>query len=522
MAVTLWGLTFGDDGTGFAVPTYAQIREALAVELRKLRGIANLQTQPGALFGDILDLVVMGCDIALQGAQDAVARTIFTAMRGVALDQFLADILERVQASQSTAVVYAYGSAGSAFAAGTAVRTSTNGPAFNTDGAVVVPAAPAEAYAVEIVNFSAGAYAGMAFFVNVDGTAVPVVANGFDTGETIRASLIAGVNALGQTQTAYAGGTSPQNGRLAMLVVEENGAGPFPLTVSGPITTIFSFAAIASPVTATATGPTLAPAGSLRYLSLPAGMTGTTNIEAATPGRTRETDSQFRARHQVTQRGLGGGSPDAIRAIILSDAAIGGGGAAFCLVEYNSTDVIDTAGNLPHSVRVVVDAAADGQTVANALWKAKAAGDNTNGPELYQVLDAGVPPAPQDIRIDRLVDVFIAVDVAIQVGPDWPTLGAPLDQLRQDIVDYISALQPTSNGSAVRVNLLPISTFPNGTPRGVINFSVQLGSGPAAGGPFTYLDPYPVVEPDADAASVQLTGRQKAQCVVTDVMATIV
>ncbi len=90
------------------------------------------------------------------------------------------------------------------------------------------------------------------------------------------------------------------------------------------------------------------------------------------------------------------------------------------------------------------------------------------------------------------------------------------------MTDYINGLQPTSNGGAVRVNLLPISTFPNGLPRGVINFTVRIGSGPTSGGPFTYQDYYPTVEPDADLASIALTGRQKAVCVITDVTAAIV
>jgi uncharacterized phage protein gp47/JayE len=522
VAVTLWGLTFGDTGTGFAVPTYAQLRAAAETKIRQWRGIANLQTQPGSLYGDIIDLVISGVDAAIQSAQDAVARTIFTAMRDVALDQFLADILLRVQAGSSTAVVYAYGNDGSAFAGGTSLRTSPNGPAFTTDGPVAVPVAPASAYGIEIVDFPVAQYAGMFFFVTVDGTPVSYGATGGDDGESVRAALVAAVNALGLTQVAYPGGTSPQNGRLCIVVVEEQGGGPFPLSVSGPINTIFSYSAIASPATAIVTGPTLAPAGSLRFLSLPAGIVGATNIEAAVPGRTRETDSQFRARHQVTQRGLGGGSPDAIRAIILSDAAIGGGGAAFCLVEYNPTDVVDAAGNKPHSVRVVVDAAADGQTVANALFRAKAAGDDMNGTETYQVMDTANPPAPHDVLIDRLVDVFFGVEILIEVGPDWPTLGSPLDQLRQDVTDYIAGLQPTSNGGAVRVNLLPISTFPNGQARGVINFAVRIGSGPAAGGPFTYEPFWPTPEPNADDASILLTGRQKAQCVITDVQAAIV
>lgn len=526
MAFTLWGLIFGDDGSQFVVPTYAQLREAAATQIRQLRGIANLVTNPGSFFGNLVDLVVTGVDVALQGAQQAVFRTLFTMMQGAQLDAFLADYLTRVQASATTVVAYAYGTAASAFNSGTILRTSVNGPAFLTDGNVVVPAPGAElAYAVEITAFAAGTFTGQPFTVTVAGFAAQYVPNVLDTGFSTRNGLVLAVNATilanSLSQAAYRGGLSPQNGRYALLVIEEDGGGPFTLTVAGPGGAVFKFPAVASPSTATILGPVQCPPEALRYLSLPAGVVGVTNPLDGDDGRERETDSQLRARHQIAQRGMGGGNPDAIRAILLSDPVVGGGGAAFTAVEYNPTDVVDPAtGNAPHSVRAVVDQDADADEVALALWKAKAAGDNMNGPEVVIIADA--VGDPQVVLIDRLTDVWIGVEITVEVGDDWPNTGDPLSQLRTDVAAYIEGLQPTANGGGVRVNLLPISTYPNGTERGVVNFVVRVGDGPAPAGPFTYRDYYPTIEPDANAASVLLTGRQKARCVVGDVSAAIV
>lgn len=518
---TIWGLVIGDDGTGFVVPTYAEIREALAQRIRNLRGIANLHTEPGSEFGDVVDLETTALDTACQGMQQAVDRTIFTSMGGTALDQFLADYLTRVQASASTVVAYPYGTAGAAIGLGTLLRASPLGTAFATDGAVVIPVAPTVAYAFEIENFATGAYAGQAFTVTVAGTPVVYVANGGDNGQTVRNGLVTAINAnlVITTQVAYRGGQSPTTSRWAALVIEEGGGGPFALAAAGPALQIFAWNAIASPATCQVTGPVQAPEESLRYWSAPVGAQGVTNADAATPGLERETDAQFKARHQIAQRGLGGGSPDAIRAIMLSPTSVGGGGATFCTVEYNPTDVTDGAGNLPHSVRVVVNSDAVAADIGLALWKGKAAGDNTNGPELVVVTDA--EGNNQDVYIDRLADQYIGVEIEVEVGVDWPNTGDPLDQLRQDVADYIEGLQPTSNGSAVRPNLLPISTFPNGQSRGVVNFHVRIGPGPQ-GGPFIWLDWYPNVEPDAALASVLLNGRQKARCDVADVAAVII
>ena len=521
MSVTFRGLTFGSTATGFVVPTLAQWRGALADYARELSGYFNLQTQPGSLYGIFIDLISAGVDNAGGNAFDVVGRTIFTAMQGVALDQFIADYMRRVVETTSTATVYVYGAPGSVVPAATAVRTSQVGVPFAFLGAVNLPAAPSVAYGIEVLNFAAGAQSGQLFKVVVDGTDADYVANNLDTGATVTAGLVVSVNALLQTQTAFAGGVNPNNSRPTLIVTDLTGGGVFPLSVSGPVGTITAYVASSGATdTGAVLGPTYAPTQSLRYGEPVAGVQGYTNIVAAVPGRVRETDSQLRARYQVAQRGRGGASPDAITAIILSPVEVGGGGATFCSTEYNPTDDVDGAGNLPHSVRIVIGEADDGAAAALALWHAKCGGDNTNGPELYNVPDGGTPPATQPILIDRLTDLWIAADIQVTIGPDWPNVGNPLTQLRQDVVDYINALQPSTIG--VRVVDLPISLFPNGVPRGVVTFLVRLGQSFVQGGPYIFQDYYPVPEPDAFLASISMSNRQKAKSQILDVTAVIV
>lgn len=522
MSVTFLGLTFGSTATGFVVPTLAEVRGALSQYLRDLSGVANLQTQPGSLYGIIVDLVSQGVDIAFQNGQMVVSRTIFTSMQGVALDQFIADYMRRVVETPSTATVYAYGAPGSVVPAATAVKTSAVGVSFAFLGAVALPVAPSEAYAVEVQAFAAGAQSGQVFTLTVDGTPAIYVANNVDTGATVTAGLIAAVNALAQTQTAHAGGVNPNNARPTLVIADLTGGGVFPLVVAGPVGVITGYVAASGATdTGAVLGPNYAPIGSLRVGDPVAGVQGYTNIVAAVPGRVRETDSQLRARYQLGQRGRGGASPDAIQAIMLAPVEVGGGGCTFCSVEYNPDDTVDAAGNLPHSVRIVIGLADDGQLAANALGPyAKCAGDNTNGPETFAVLMKSIPPAFQNFRLDRLTDLWIAADIEVTVGPDWPNFGNPLTQLRQDVVDYINALQPSTIG--VRVVDLPIALFPNGTSRGVVTFRVRLGVSFVQGGPYIYQDYYPIPEPDAFLASIAMSNRQKAQSQILDVTATIV
>lgn len=523
MAVTFLGLTIGDDGTGFVVPTYAQWREAFALQARNLRGIANLQTQPGSFFGFIVDQCVTALDLAGQAALSVVTRTIFTSMEDVALDQFVADYMTRVVPTASTATVFAYGTGGVVVPAATAVKTSAVGVPFAFVGAVPIPVAPSEAYGIELQNFAAGFYNGQLFTVTVDGNPATYLANFLDTGVTVRDGLVAAVTALAQTQSAWTAGTNPVAPTTPTLVVVDlTGGGPFALSVGGPVGSITAYVAASGATTTGAVlGPTYAPVASLRYGDAVAGVRGYVNILSASPGRVRETNSQLRARFQLSQRGRGGASPDAITAIIKSPVETGGGGASFCITEYNpGDDNPDAAGNLPHSVRIVIGEGDDGQAAANALWHAKCGGDNTNGPELYNVVDGGTPPGSQPIRIDRLTDLWIAADMQVTIGPDWPNVGNPLTQLRQDVVDYINALQPSTVG--VRVVDLPIALFPDGLPRGVVTFLVRLGTSLTQGGPYVYGDYYPVPEPDAAAASVTMSSRQKAQSQIVDVTAIII
>lgn len=512
MAITFLGLTLGDNGTGFVVPTYAQWRGAFETWIRDKRGRADLHTEPGSLYGTMIDLMVTGVDLAAQAASEAAYSAIFTAMRGVRLDQFLADYLTRIAASQSTATVWAYGSPGAAVLAGAGIRSGPTSTPFITAAGITIPVAPAAAYAVEVQDFLAGAYSGQNFVVTVAGNAASYHANGADTGTTVRDGLVAAITSLALTQIAWTAGTSPTNSTRALVVT---GLANFTLSVSGPVGAITAYTAASSATTALVYGAVYAPAGSLRRGPPAAGIVGYTNVLPATPGRVAETDSQFRARHMVAQRGLGGASPDAIRAIALTPVALNGGGATFASVEYNPDDSTDlVSGNVPHSVRLIIAQGDDGQAAANALWRAKAGGDNTNGEENYLVEDK--TGSLQPIKLSRLTDIWIAVDIAYTIGEGWPTSGTPEVQIAVDVAAYIEAL---AAGADVRVNTLPIAVFPDGAPRGVAEFAVSVGSSLTQGGPYIYNQYWPTETASADLASIAISGRQKARCQVVDVVA---
>ena len=522
MAVTFLGLTWGDDGFGYVFPGYAPLRAKIATYWADLVAVANLATNPGDYIGQFVDALAQVLDLAAQGDVDVVGRTLFISAQGVELDQLLQNVTERAQASPSRVLEAAYGTVGAAVPINTLVRTSPTGVAWALLTGGVIPAPPTRAYVVEVLPFTAGTYTGQFFTVTVAGTPASIQAQPGDDGAAVRDALVARINApsLPISPTAYRLGTSPPGsvsaGRHRLLVIEESGGGPFALTSAGPVGQIFDYPAFVDLAEAQVAGPQVAAnPGALVYGPTLANIQGFGNWQTATLGRPRETDSQLRARHQVTQRGLGGGNPDAIKAIVRASVDLGGGGANFCSVEYNPHDTVDPeTGNVPHSIRVVVENTVGQGDVGLAIWKAKAAGDDTNGPVLVVIQDA--EGGNQEVLLDFLEDVWFRVDIDYVIGEGWPNTGDPEGQLEQDVADFIDALQANND---VRVNELPISNNPDGTPRGVANFAVRLATGAAQGGPFGPFGPFWPTNPDATAASVALTGRQKARCFVGDVTA---
>lgn len=510
MSVTWLGLTFGDDGTGYVFPTYAAIRSAAANYWRTLTNIPNLNTLPGSFFGDMIDFGASVLHAAAQAAADAAAKAIFTSAEGVSLDQLLSPVTVRLPAVASTADVYAYGAPGSNVPLGSIVRTSPTSTAFTFDAGVTIPlVVNTEAWVFEIDVFAAGGASGVTFDLDVDGTLFSVVAGPGDDSTAIISNLIAQVNGAALSQGAYFAGVRPDGTRIAGLVREEGGGGAFVTTFvnsGAPIT--FVYGADVDATTSSVTGTIQAAAATLRFGQGFAGIEGYTNITAAVVGRDEETDSQLRARHIITQR-QGGGNPDAIRSALLIPVSQGGAGCTYASVEYNPNNVTDAVGNVPHSIRVVVNPDADQVLVAATIFATKAAGDDMNGAVGVFVTDA--EGKSQVVQFDLLETIYIWSDVEITPGGTWPNNGDPLAQVVADVTAYINAL---GGGASVKPNDAPVSTYPDGTPRGVANFSIRFGFSTDPLGiapPIVYFPGWPDPQMDASLATIGITGRQVAQ-----------
>lgn len=510
MSVTWLGLTFGDDGTGYVFPSYASLRAAASNYWRTLTNVPNLNTLPGSFFGNMVDFGTSVLQAAVQGAADAAAKAIFTSAEGVSLDQLLSPVTIRLPAVASTAVVYAYGAPGANVPLGSIVRTSPTSTAFTFDAGATIPLViNTEAWVFEVDVFAAGGAVGVTFTLTVDGTPFVFNAGGGDSSTDLITDLITQINASANPQTAYYAGIRPDGSRIGGIVIADVSGVAFLTTFvdSGP-SIVDAYGAQPDTVTCSITGPIQAAAASLRFGQGFANIEGYTNPAAAVVGRDQETDSQLRARHIITQR-QGGGNPDAIRSALLIPVEQGGAGATYASVEYNPNNITDAVGNVPHSIRAIVDNDADTALVAAIIWATKAAGDDMNGSVVTAVLDS--EGKSQQILFDRLETIYIWSDVEVTPGDTWPITGDPLSQIISDVTDFVNAL---GGGKSVKPNDAPVSFFPNGTPRGVDNFTIRFGYSTDPLGiapPVAYFPAWPDPQADASLATIVITGRQVAE-----------
>lgn len=175
---------------------------------------------------------------------------------------------------------------------------------------------------------------------------------------------------------------------------------------------------------AVATGPIVAVARDITTIRTPVLDWNTViNIDAATPGVSRETDEELRVRREEEINRLGSSPIDAIRSDILDVA-----GVTSCVVFQNLTDTTDGDGVPPHSVEVLVQGG-DDQDIFDALLDAVAAGIRTHGTETGSAVDDS--GNSHVVKFSRPVEVNIYVDIVLKYTADYPTNG---DALVKDLI----------------------------------------------------------------------------------------
>jgi uncharacterized phage protein gp47/JayE len=218
-------------------------------------------------------------------------------------------------------------------------------------------------------------------------------------------------------------------------------------------------------VTAVATGPTIANAGTLIVINTPvAGLTAVLNIIDATLGRNVESDNAYRARRATVLQIAGAGTFEAIRSRLLALSGV----TAVVMFE-NVTLITDPNGLPPKSFEATVQGG-DDQAIGNLIWQIKPAGILAFGDIPITITDS--QGQLHIVSFSRPIAVDIYVKVQILSDPTkYPLNGDAA--VRQAIVNSGNAL-----GIGAEVVVTPylygsISSIP-----GIENAIIYVGLAP--------------------------------------------
>lgn len=188
-------------------------------------------------------------------------------------------------------------------------------------------------------------------------------------------------------------------------------------------------------------GEILAPAGTLTIINTPfGGLDSINNDEDAVPGRSTETDPEYRLRRNNSSTKASQNTEDALRTALLALT-----GVLDAVVYSNPSNVVDSYGFKPNSIAVVVEGGED-QAVAQTIYGRKTSSIPTNGDiEIDIPNNAGIL-VPVYFYRNEEVTVYIKIEIEELTG--FPVDG--LTQIKQNVYDYLVG---TYNGGIPVFNL---------------------------------------------------------------------
>jgi hypothetical protein len=396
---------------GYAAPPQNELRAWLEAVWKEKFG-ASSTTKPSTLNGKFIDFATVLLVAFFEGGAGAANSGWFTSAPGVALEKILALFaLPRIPASSSIVEAVLYGTDATNIGGGSIVSVDTTLDKFITQNAIVLGGD--QGYVVRINNSSAGDD----YTVEIAGQPWTYTAQGGDTVRQVAEGLRDAIIAGGQQVTAVVPPNDDQSNRW-LIVIEDNGIGPFVLDVSGTGGALLDeFAAKRVPAIAQLSGPRQAAAGDLNAIETPVGgWEGVTNTADATLGANAETDAAYRDRH----RGLLNKGTASEQAIKTAVALLPG--VEFVAVRANDDDVVDSEGLPPHSIRVTV-LGGDDVEIAETIMATKAAGIQTYGNDFELVLDGENLLKP--IYFQRPTLKYLWIKLELTPGEKFQNVGDP-------------------------------------------------------------------------------------------------
>lgn len=460
--------------TGFSRPRLIDIQTDLNASIKSEFGAAADTASANSVFTNLVGILSERLDLLWQAGQDDYNSLYPDTAFGVSLDDVGAiSGVPRLGPLASVATsVNLFGTAGTPIPAGTQ---------FSVEGA------PTSVFSQ---NEDATLAAGQSCVQTLTFSAVPTAGTytlglGSTTTEPIAATAnAAAIQAAIQDSLEFASGTLV-TGTVPNLTVTFAGPGTGGFMVQPQISVattglvdvssnpVIIVPAITTPgidqavvsATATATGPTVANAGTLNVIVNPvAGLTAVVNALDATVGRGAETDNAYRARRAQELQIAGAGTVEAIRSKLLQVT-----GVTAVIVFENATNIPDLDGRPPHSFEAVVQGGAD-QDIRNTLWAVKPAGIQTDGSVDGTITDS--QGLVHDVKFSRPTDLELYVIVQLSVDSTYPANGDTVAQ--ESIVNAGNAL-----GIGQEVIVIPKLISVLAPIQGIQDATILIGTSPS-------------------------------------------
>ena len=198
-------------------------------------------------------------------------------------------------------------------------------------------------------------------------------------------------------------------------------------------------------VTATCSTPgnITAEPGTITIIASPTGgWASVNNAGAAIPGTPVETDSQLRARQAISVA-----LPSLTRLAGTVADLLSIPGVTRLNVLENPTGSVDGYGNPPHSLTCVVDGTATQLAIATAIYANRGIGCLTNGDVSGSPVSGTVtvnvtdPQTGYVMPISFLTPTYVPIYVTLNVHLLAGGTSATLDQIQQDVTDYLNSLE---------------------------------------------------------------------------------
>jgi uncharacterized phage protein gp47/JayE len=337
---------------------------------------------------------------------------------GVNLDR-VASIngLTRLPAAATAATAVLTGVEGTVISAGRIAQATQTGHRYVLTGAVTLDADDSVGARVEVTVVTASTN----YAINLNG--VPYVYNsGADPTE---ASILTGLLAIMPDGVT---GQITSDGADAYIDLFYDTPQPVVVGARMVLTKVSNYGSVRGAVT----GPLPLPTNALNAIVTPvAGWESVRNRFPGTEGRDIETDTAFRLRREQSLKLAGQNTIESITSRLRQLP-----GVLSQRVTVNNTNVTDSEGVPPHTIRAIVDGGTDDE-IARTLFTYVAAGIGYFGAVEVEVLSE-VTGTEFLVQFDRPVNVPYYVTVTIQGSPSTPT--EAITYIREAMMEYAASL----------------------------------------------------------------------------------